>query len=65
MNSFFEWLRHDAIGVAGGFYEVKFDGYRCLAANRFDGVVLWSRRGNRFNTDFPEIARACGKLPAG
>src|SRR5262245_49500822 len=45
-------------------YEVKFDGYRCLAANRADGVALWSRRGNRFNTDFPEIARACAKLPA-
>ena len=37
-------------------YEVKFDGYRSLAANSAAGVALWSRRGNRFNTDFPEIA---------
>src|SRR5262245_60512690 len=45
-------------------YEIKFDGYRCLAANRAGAVALWSRRGNRFNTDFPEIARACARLPA-
>ena len=30
------------------FYEVKFDGYRCLAGKRNDGVTLWSRRGNLF-----------------
>jgi bifunctional non-homologous end joining protein LigD len=45
-------------------YEAKFDGYRCLAAKRAGGVVLWSRRGNLFTTRFPEIARACEKLPA-
>src|SRR5215207_9336847 len=45
-------------------YEVKFDGYRCLAGKRSNGVALWSRRGNGFTTRFPEIARACEKLPA-
>jgi bifunctional non-homologous end joining protein LigD len=45
-------------------YEVKFDGYRCLAGKRSNGVVLWSRRGNGFTTRFPEIARACARLPA-
>ena len=45
-------------------YEVKFDGYRCLASRDSDGVRLWSRRGNLFTKDFPEIARACEKLPA-
>src|SRR6266540_6365195 len=43
-------------------YEAKLDGYRCLAAKRSGGVVLWSRRGNGFTTRFPEIARACEKL---
>jgi ATP-dependent DNA ligase len=26
-------------------------------------VTLWSRRGNLFTSRFPEIARACEKLP--
>ena len=29
-------------------YEVKFDGYRCLAGKDSTGVTLWSRRGNHF-----------------
>jgi bifunctional non-homologous end joining protein LigD len=45
-------------------YEAKLDGYRCLTAKRKNGVVLWSRRGNGFTDRFPEIARACEKLPA-
>ncbi len=44
-------------------YEAKLDGYRCLAAEYSGGVVLWSRRGNGFTTRFPDIARACAKLP--
>jgi ATP-dependent DNA ligase len=43
-------------------YEAKRDGYRCLAARRSNGVVLWSRRGNGFTARFPAIARACEKL---
>ena len=45
-------------------YEVKFDGYRCLAGRDKSGVTLWSRRGNLFTTQFPLIARACERLPA-
>lgn len=45
-------------------YEAKLDGYRCVAAKRSNGVVLWSRRGNGFTARFPEIARAGEKLPA-
>jgi DNA ligase D-like protein (predicted ligase) len=45
-------------------YEAKLDGYRCLAAKLSGGVVLWSRRGNGFTARFPEIARACEKLPS-
>ena len=45
-------------------YEAKLDGYRCLAARRSSGVVLWLRRGNGFTDRFPQIVRACEKLPA-
>src|SRR5215831_1059383 len=44
-------------------YEVKFDGYRCLAGRNKAGVTLWSRRGNLFTAQFPRIARACERLP--
>jgi DNA ligase D-like protein (predicted ligase) len=44
-------------------YEVKFDGYRCLAGRDLTGVTLWSRRGNLFTKQFPQIAEACERLP--
>jgi bifunctional non-homologous end joining protein LigD len=44
-------------------YEVKLDGYRCLAGNDSRGPFLWSRRGNLFTTDFPTIAKAGEMLP--
>jgi DNA ligase D-like protein (predicted ligase) len=44
-------------------YEVKFDGYRCLAGKDSTRVTLWSRRGNLFTEQFPHIARACERLP--
>jgi bifunctional non-homologous end joining protein LigD len=47
------------------FYEVKFDGYRCLAGRDQTGVTLWSRRGNLFTAQFPKIAQACERLPTG
>src|SRR5688500_19450153 len=45
-------------------YEVKFDGYRCLAGKDSTGVTLWSRRANRLTDQFPTIAQACAHLPA-
>src|SRR5215813_2485357 len=45
-------------------YEVKFDGYRCIAGKSQNGVTLWSRRGNDFTSQFPRIAQACERLPA-
>ena len=45
-------------------YEVKFDGYRCLAARDGARVTLWSRRGNDFTAQFPNIAKACERIPA-
>jgi len=44
-------------------YEVKFDGYRCLAGRDEKGVTLWSRRENHFTNQFPHIAQACESLP--
>lgn len=46
-------------------YEVKFDGYRCLAGRDSTAVTLWSRRGNLFTNQFPQIAQACERLPPG
>jgi bifunctional non-homologous end joining protein LigD len=46
-------------------YEVKFDGYRCLAGRDGKGVILWSRRGNLFTKQFPHIDQACERLPRG
>jgi bifunctional non-homologous end joining protein LigD len=43
-------------------YEIKFDGYRCLAGRNERGVTLWSRRDNLFNQQFPEVALACKRL---
>src|SRR6266498_1099516 len=65
--SFIEPMYAEAVGKLpdgdAWTYEAKLDGYRCLAAKRSNGVVLWSRRGNGFTSRFPEIARACEKLP--
>ena len=44
-------------------YEVKFDGYRCLAGRDLTGLTLWSRRENLFTSQFPHIAKACEQLP--
>jgi bifunctional non-homologous end joining protein LigD len=46
-------------------YEVKFDGYRCLAGRDSTGVTLWSRRGNLFTNQFPHIAQAFEQPPPG
>ena len=43
-------------------YEIKLDGYRCLAGRDSKGVILWSRRANIFTTQFPRITRACEEL---
>src|SRR5262245_2013755 len=44
-------------------YEVKFDGYRCLAGRDSTGVTLWSRRQNLFTKQFPCIVQGCERLP--
>jgi ATP-dependent DNA ligase len=44
-------------------YEVKLNGYRCLAGRDSTGVTLWSRRENLFTKQFPQIAQACERFP--
>jgi DNA ligase D-like protein (predicted ligase) len=44
-------------------YEIKFDGYRCLAGRDSTKVTLWSRKETLFTDQFPRIARACEQLP--
>ena len=43
-------------------YEVKLDGYRCLAGKGNHQVTLWSRRQNLFTKQFPRIAQVCEQL---
>jgi len=44
-------------------YEIKLDGYRCLARRDLAGVTLWSRRKNLFTDQFRQIADACKHFP--
>jgi bifunctional non-homologous end joining protein LigD len=44
-------------------YEMKFDGYRCLAPRDAAGGTLWSRRSNNFTAQFLNIAKPCERLP--
>jgi DNA ligase D-like protein (predicted ligase) len=46
-------------------YEIKLDGYRCIAGKDASGVTLWSRRENVFTSQFPAVAKACESLPNG
>jgi ATP-dependent DNA ligase len=43
-------------------YEIKLDGYRCLAGRDSKGVILWSRTANIFTTQFPNITHDCENL---
>ena len=45
-------------------YEIKLDGYRCIAGKNASGVTLWSRRDNLLTKDFPSVGHACELLPS-
>ncbi|WP_229912763.1 ATP-dependent DNA ligase [Kitasatospora herbaricolor] len=56
----------DGLGGSGVVYELKLDGFRCLAFARGDRPpYLQSRSGRDLSADFPPIARAVARLPAG
>jgi bifunctional non-homologous end joining protein LigD len=46
-------------------YEIKLDGYRCLALRHEKGARLFSRNKNILNSRFPKVATALEKLEAG
>ena len=46
----------------GWQYEIKFDGYRAIATKQRGEVDVYSRRGNSFNADYPEIAEALSSM---
>jgi bifunctional non-homologous end joining protein LigD len=46
-------------------YEIKLDGYRCLALRDESGVKLYSRKKNLLNSRFPTIVKALGSVEPG
>ena len=46
-------------------YEIKLDGYRCLAVKGDGEAKLFSRNRRPFNETFPEVARALAPLDRG
>ncbi|MEV6977035.1 DNA ligase [Kitasatospora sp. NPDC093806] len=56
----------DGLGGAGVQYELKLDGFRCVAFARGERPpFLQSRSGRDLAADFPSIAAAVSRLPAG
>jgi bifunctional non-homologous end joining protein LigD len=46
-------------------YEIKLDGYRCLALRDESGVRLYSRKKNLLNSRFPTIVKALEAMESG
>lgn len=54
--------RVDATADADWVYEVKYDGFRALAAIQGERIALQSRSGNDLSSRFPTVARALESL---
>jgi bifunctional non-homologous end joining protein LigD len=46
-------------------YEIKLDGYRCLALRDESGVKLYSRKRNLLNSRFPTLVKALEQMGSG
>ncbi len=57
--------RDAAFTRPGWIFEIKYDGYRVVAAREGGEAALRSRNGNDLTATFPEIARAVRGLPFG
>ncbi|WP_442906899.1 non-homologous end-joining DNA ligase [Kitasatospora sp. NBC_01246] len=56
----------DGLGGSGVQYELKLDGFRCVAFARGERpAFLQSRSGRDLGAEFPPIAAAVARLPAG
>jgi bifunctional non-homologous end joining protein LigD len=44
-------------------FEIKFDGYRCLAVKNGAKTTLFSRNGKRLNDRFGEVSNVVAELP--
>ncbi len=44
-------------------YEVKWDGYRCIAVKDGSRVILFSRNGHNLTARFPSVAQHISELP--
>ena len=50
--------------VGGWLYELKLDGYRCIAIKHGSSVRLRSRRNKELARDYPSITNAVAQLRA-
>jgi bifunctional non-homologous end joining protein LigD len=55
--------RDDAFSDPDWVFELKYDGYRLIAARGDDEATLISRNGNDLTPTFPEVTRAIRGLP--